>query len=97
MKPLLLTIALLFSTPAWAVKVGCSFNDKDFPSHSYINEVKEKIRKNKYECDVIKVKGYVANSAEYLYPLCRFDREIVIRRGEGNWSKETYFLCVPKK
>ena len=94
MKPLLLTIALLFSTPAWALNSFCQAMIRLESSVKDALELQNKILTQK--CDVILVQvdrrvyhmGRIAN-------YCRFDREIVI---EDNPKKsDVHFSCVPAK
>ena len=87
MKPLLLTIALLFSTPAWALTPGCDFGRGKWE----VSEIKDSIKLN--DCEHVIFKSY---SLYTIAKICRFDREIVFERPEKSHI-DGRVLCVPKK
>ena len=111
MKPLLLTIALLFSSPAWAYEPGCK-TSISLESLSEDLRYLDDILSGGRECS-----GF--GCADMVYPVCnvivvqvdknldemhtiaqycRFDREIVfIENPDVKDDKFVGFTCVPKK
>ena len=93
-KTLTLTIALLFSTPAWALNSFCQAMIRLESSVEDQQQLEKKIQTLK--CDVILVQvdrrvyhmGRIAN-------YCRFDREIVVE--DNPKSSDVHFSCVPAK
>ena len=81
MTRLAIIFSLLFVTPAWAVKDGCSFNFLVVAT----DLVKEVIKKN--ACEHIEFKTL---SLGLIPELCRFDRAIITQESTG------LVVCVPK-
>ena len=92
MKPLLLTIALLFSTPSWAFNEVCffSFYDPERDSDIY-NEFMRKIKSS--DCNIlhmsVRTEGLRPHIHGYIAKHCRFDRQIIVSEKE----KTSNFAC----
>ena len=87
LKTLILTIALLFSTPAWALTPGCDF----YRGKWKVSEIKDSIKLN--DCEHVRFKTTLSSR---ITKICRFDREIVFEQPKDAFSIG-YTLCVPKK
>ena len=83
-----ITIALLFSTPVWAVTPGCKFEIGKWK----VSEIKDSIKLNDCEHVIFKTDRELSRITE----ICRFDREIVYV-GNKEIFKLGSVLCVPKK
>ncbi|ERL46935.1 3-hydroxyisobutyrate dehydrogenase protein [Candidatus Micropelagos thuwalensis] len=94
MKPLLLTISLLLSTPAEAFNSFCQYYIS-FPNLTEDRKLLEKNIRNQ-DCDIILVQVdkriyWMSRIANY----CRYDREIVIENDPKR--PDVSFSCSPVK
>ena len=105
MKPLLLTIALLFSTPAWANQYEnyqnkvCVQPINDGYERKQYKRLLDQIKSD--DCDIILVQSFGREGAwnsylTYISRFCRFDRQIVVDELDKE-NNMIVFSCVPKK